>query len=260
MVKKVTRASGQLVILIARYAAAILAIGLLWHAGSLACGEALLPKPVDAAALFLSSLSDPAFLAHFGCSAGRLAAGLLISAAVAFPLGILLGHFKAADRVGAPFVFITYPLPKIVLLPVFFVLLGLGESSRVLLIALTAGYQILVIVREAALALSRSYAEAVRYMGGGAWDLLRHVYVPAALPGFFTGLKIAAGTGVAVLFLAESFATDTGLGYLIMDAWGIGDTLSMFCGILGMGVLGLAVYGLLWAAERLLCPWLHQGK
>ena len=66
---------------------------------------------------------------------------------------------------------------------------------------------------------------------------------------------MASGTGVAVLFLAESFATNTGLGYLIMDAWGLGDTLSMFNGILGMGALGLALYASVWGAEQLCCPW-----
>ena len=77
----------------------------------------------------------------------------------------------------------------------------------------------IVIVRAAALSLDPVYETAITCMGAGRWDRIRYVYLPAALPAFLTSLKVACGTAVAVLFLAESFATTTGLGFLIMDAW-----------------------------------------
>ena len=123
------------------------------------------------------------------------------------------------------------------------------------MIGLTTGYQILVIVRDAALSLNPVYEQAYRSMGGKGWGLLRHVWLPAALPALMTSLKVAAGTAVAVLFLAESFATDSGLGWLIMDAWGMGDALRMFTGILGMSVLGLFLYGSVGVLERIFCRW-----
>ena len=249
------RLAGGVLEMVLRYVAAFLVIGLLWQAGTAAFGDAVLPSPVATGRLFAESLSDPVYLAHFGTSTLRLAVGMAVAAVCSFVLGLWLGHVRLADRLGAPLVFITYPLPKIVLLPVFFLLLGLGESSRILLIALTTGYQMLVIVRASAKALDPVYEEALRFMGGGIAAVVRHVYIPAALPDFFTSLKVASGTGVAVLFLAESFATNTGLGYLIMDAWGLGDTLAMFNGILGMGALGLGFYAIVWYAERLCCPW-----
>lgn len=248
------------VLILIRYAGAFLALGVFWQLGTVCFGENVLPAPLSVVALFAASLADPEYLHHASVSAFRLASGLTAATAVAFPLGLWLGHSKRADALLSPLVFITYPLPKIVLLPVFFVLLGLGESPRLLLIALTGGYQILIIVRESARALDRVYAQAVGYMGGGTADLVRHVYVPAALPSLLTGLKVAVGTGIAVLFLAESFATDAGLGFLIMDAWGIGDSAMMFNGILGMAALGLIFYALLWMLERLLCPWKRQGR
>ena len=240
---------------VVRYTVAVIFLGLLWQVGTTAFGDAVLPSPWATGKLFLTSLTEPVYLTHLGISTLRLAVGMTIAAAAAFLLGLWLGHVRLADKLGAPLIFITYPLPKIVLLPVFFLLLGLGESSRILLIALTTGYQMLVIVRAAAKALDPVYEDAVRFMGGNLGAVVRHVYIPAALPDFFTSLKVASGTGVAVLFLAESFATNTGLGYLIMDAWGLGDTLSMFNGILGMGALGLALYASVWGAEQLCCPW-----
>lgn len=190
----------------------------------------------------------------------RLALGLVAAVAVAFPLGLLLGHCRAADLAGSPLLFITYPLPKIVLLPVFFTLVGLGDASRVLLIALTTGYQVLVIIRAGALSIDPSWVKAFRSMGGTTAEAVRHLYVPAALPALFTSLKVASGTAVAVLFLAESFATTSGLGYLIMDAWGMGDVLFMFNAILGMSLLGLVIYGVIGLLERVCCPWLFAGR
>ncbi len=240
---------------VVRYLAAFAALGLIWQAGTLAVGEAVLPSPVRTLEVFLASMCDPVFLSHVWVSFVRLTAGLAAGAVPALFLGLLLGHMRVADKALSPFVFITYPLPKIVLLPVFFVFLGLGDASRVVLIALTCGYQMLVIVRAAALSLDPVYEAALTFMGGGRLARIRYVYLPAALPAFLTSLKVASGTGVAVLFLAESFATTSGLGYLIMDAWGIGDMILMFTAILGMSLLGLVLYGALWIAEKAFCPW-----
>ena len=95
--------------------------------------------------------------------------------------------------------------------------LGLGDSSRILLIALATGYQILVIVRESALALNPSYELAMRSMGASTAERVLHVY-SCGLPLTLHGFEGASSTAVAVLFLAESFATDAGLGWYIMNA------------------------------------------
>ena len=235
--------------IVMRYILGFLFLGGCWHAGALALGPDLLPDPVATIRLFAESLGTPEFWGHILVSLWRLTLGLVAAVAVAFPLGLLLGHCRAADLAG-----------KIVLLPVFFTLVGLGDASRVLLIALTTGYQVLVIIRAGALSIDPSWAKAFRSMGGTTAEAVRHLYVPAALPALFTSLKVASGTAVAVLFLAESFATTSGLGYLIMDAWGMGDVLSMFNAILGMSLLGLVIYGVIGLLERVCCPWLFAGR
>ena len=131
-----------------RYFCGSVAVLLLWQLGSVTLGSDILPDPLRALGGFWDALKDPEFIGHIGLSLYRLLTALALAIAVSFPLGVLLGHSKAADWLGAPVTFITLPLPKIVLLPVFFTILGLGDSSRILLIALATGYQILVIVRE----------------------------------------------------------------------------------------------------------------
>ena len=243
--------------LILRYVTGSVVLLSLWVAGSRVLDPEILPDPLASLVLFAVSLGAPGFLGHIGVSLVRLIGALAVAVVTGFSLGLWFGHSKTADWLGAPLTFITLPLPKIVLLPVFFTVLGLGDASRVLLIALATGYQILVIVRESALALDPSYEMSLRSMGATAGERFRHAYLPAALPALITSLKVSLGTALAVLFLAESFATDSGLGWLIMDAWGLADMGRMFTGILGMCVLGLLFYGAIGIAQKLLCPWMR---
>lgn len=244
-----------------RYFAALAALLVLWQIGSLALGEFLLPRPLDVLKALAEALGTSAFWGHAGASAWRALAALSLAWLTAFPLGLALGHGRLADKFLSPLVFLTYPLPKIVLLPLFLTLFGLGDLPRVLLIALTAGYQILVVTRASAKGLDRKYLDSFRSLGGTPAQALRHVLIPAALPDAMTALKVASGTAVAVLFMAESFATRRGLGFLIMDAWGRGDQLEMFTGILAMSGLGVGLYEVCDALERASCRWrsFHLG-
>lgn len=241
--------------LILRYVLGFLFLGLLWHLGSVALGPELLPRPDETLRLFVERLGTSEFWGHIGVSFARLLGGLAVALLTALPLGLLMGHWRLFDGATSPLLFITYPIPKIVLLPVFFTLVGLGDASRILLIALTVGYQMLVILRASAQALDPSYVQAFISMGGTRAQAVRHVYLPALLPSLFTSLKVASGTAMAVLFLAESFATTSGLGYLIMDAWGMGDVVGMFVDILAMSLLGLVFYLALGFLERVFVPW-----
>ncbi len=208
--------------IVMRYILGFLFLGGCWHAGALALGPDLLPDPVATIRLFAESLGTPEFWGHILVSLWRLTLGLVAAVAVAFPLGLLLGHCRAAELAGSRSSSLLIRCPRSYCFPCSSRWWGSGDASRVLLIALTTGYQVLVIIRAGALSIDPSWAKAFRSMGGTTAEAVRHLYVPAALPALFTSLKVASGTAVAVLFLAESFATTSGLGYLIMDAWGMG--------------------------------------
>ena len=125
--------------IVLRYILGFLFLGGCWHAGALALGPDLLPDPVATIRLFAESLSTPEFWGHILVSLWRLTLGLVAAVAVAFPLGLLLGHCRAADLACSTTPFISSPLHRIVLFPALFTLVGLGDASRVLLSALTAG-------------------------------------------------------------------------------------------------------------------------
>lgn len=238
-----------------RYLLAFMILLSFWEWGSRILGPFLLPSPRDVVDRFAITVQTPVFWEHVGSSLWRVLAGLSLAWCTGFPLGLLLGYQHWADRFLSPMIFLTYPLPKIVLLPVFLTLFGLDDFPKIMLIALTTGYQILVVTRGGTQNLDRRYILSFRSLGGTPGQLVRHVLVPAVLPDAITSLRVASGTAVAVLFMAESFATQRGLGFMIMDAWGRSDQEDMFVGILAMSLLGIVIYEICNIFEYLLCRW-----
>ena len=239
----------------------ILTLGLLWELSATGLGGIILPHPKAAVGAFISAMGTQIFWEHFGVSAYRAITAMAIAWGIAFPLGLIMGSVKRIDNLLAPFIFLTYPIPKIVLLPIFLLLLGLGDAAKIAMIALILGYQILVTTRDGVRAINPKYYDSVRSLGGSQWDVLREVLIPAALPHGFTALRLGTGVSVAVLFFVESFATSRGLGYMIMDAWGAMDYLGMFTGILGMSMMGAALYEIANLMERQACKWMFlRGK
>jgi len=192
---------------------------------------------------------------HFLYSFFRVVTALLLAAGGAIPLGLLLGYERKLDYFLSPFFYLTYPIPKIVFLPLILFWLGLGEASRIFLLTLLISYQILITVRDKAKNVPRDLLNAAYSLGAERKNIYWEVLLPYCLPGVFTAMRLALGTTIAILFMTETFATTKGLGYLIMDAWGRGDWQEMFSGVLGMSLLGLFLYGSLDYLEKKICPW-----
>lgn len=238
-------------------AAAVLLAG--WEVLARALATPALPGPGPALADFVR-LFPGALAPHLAVSGARVVASMALGAGLAAPLGLVLGRSPRADRVLAPLVFLTYPIPKVVLLPVFLTVLGIGNASKIGLIATIVFFQILVTARGAARNIPEASVVSVRSLGAGRWQVFRHVVVPAALPDVFTALRIGTGTAVAVLFFCESVAGSSGLGYYILDAWGRIAASEMFAGVLAMALLGVGLYESLEVLEARLCRWTRAGR
>ena len=235
------------------YAGATVVLLAAWWLLALLVNSPALPGPVVALATLFASWGG--IWPHILISAARVLAAMAIGTLLAVPLGLLLGRSPRADAVAAPLIFLTYPIPKVVLLPVLFVLLGIENTPKVALIALIVFFQILVTARDAAKAVPEGSILSVRSLGASRFDVHRHVVVPASLPDIFTALRIGTGTAIAVLFLAETIAGHDGIGWYIGDAWGRIDYPSMFAGILGMALLGVVLYEALDAIDAWATRW-----
>lgn len=235
------------------YVGAILAVLLGWAILSIALQSPALPSPWSAFVVFGQEWQ--ALLPHVGISLWRIVASMIIGTVLALPLGLWAGRSRRADTVLAPLLYLLYPIPKVVFLPVLMVLMGLGDGPKIVLIALVIFFQTAITARDSAKAIPAASVMSVRSLGATPWQIVRHVVLPASLPSVFTALRINTGTAIAILFLSESIAGTSGIGYYIVNAWGMIDYASMFAGIIAMALLGVLLYEALNLVEARLTRW-----
>lgn len=238
------------------YLLAIFFFFLGWNILSCILKSPALPKPLPAIDQFFYIFPNTLWK-HFISSSYRVVTSLLIGIATAVPLGLFLGLNERIDRLFAPLIYLLYPIPKIALLPVIFIIFKIGDASKIFLITLIIFFQILVTTRDAAKKVPPASIVSVLSLGANKWEIYKHVVIPACLPEIFTAVRISLGTAISVLFFAESFATFQGLGYFIFEAWSRISYQEMFAGILALSLLGALLFLLVDILQRLLCPWLY---
>jgi len=193
---------------------------------------------------------------HFWASTKRVLASILLAVLLAAPAGLILGQSNRLNRIFSPVVYMLYPIPKVVLVPVILLLFGIGDFPKIIIIFLILFFQILVLVRDSAADIEPKMLLSVRSLGAGRRALFRYVYFPSSLSAILTALRQSVGTAVAVLYIAELFATRQGLGYYIYLN---GNTLfnypAMYAGVLAMSLLGLGLYFTVDRLERRFCQW-----
>jgi 4-hydroxybenzoate polyprenyltransferase len=238
------------------YAMSLAACLLIWKVASLVLNSVVLPSPEETMRALWDTLGTGRFWSDFGISTMRVLASIALACALAFPLGIMIGYNRKTDLMVSPLIFLTYPIPKMVFLPVIILLFGLGDLSKILLIVLVVFFQILVATKEGVSGLDRKYIDSMRSMGASERDIIREAVIPAALPSCFTALRIVTGTSISVLFLVEYFAGSSGLGYMIMSAWNWGQYTQIYVGIVAMSFLGISIYEAFTFLERRCCRWM----
>jgi ABC-type nitrate/sulfonate/bicarbonate transport system permease component len=221
----------------------------LWQVLSWIVDRPILPSPVEVLPLFVRALPGKLGI-HLLASTGRVLVAIGVSVVTAAPLGLILGQAPKLDRIFAPLIAIVYPIPKIVFLPVIYVLMGITDVSKIFLIAIIIFFQILVVVRDEAKNLRPELILSVRSLCAGRRALFRFVYLPASLPAVLTAVRVSVGTAIAVLFIAEQSLTTYGLGYyIVVETYQVLLYPEMFTGIMAMGMLGIALYFLISGLE-----------
>ena len=214
----------------------------------------VIPSPEQVLLRLMQKFPDT-IAVHAGYSLLRIVLGLVVAVAVGYPVGVLMGYFPRVNRLLAPILYLTYPVPKIALLPVVMLLFGVGETSKMLLVFLIIVFQVVVAVRDAVAAIPPETYAPLRVLGATFAQIVRHIIVPASLPKFITAVRVAMATAISVLFFTETFGTQYGIGYYIMDAWLRVSYLDMYAGITVLSTMGLVLFILLDWTERRLCAW-----
>jgi putative hydroxymethylpyrimidine transport system permease protein len=213
----------------------------------------LLPPP----SRVLGALVDDA-----GLLAGA-AASTLTTAVLGLVLGATSGvglavAMVASERVRAalyPLTVVSQSVPMVVLAPLFVVWFGFGLLPRVLVVALVAFFPVALATVGALLAADRDQVDLLRAMGASRADVVRHVLLPSALPGFFTGLTVAASYAMFGAVVAEWIGASSGLGLTLERSRASFETSSMFAAVVVIAAVSVLLVGLVLAAERLVVPW-----
>jgi NitT/TauT family transport system permease protein len=234
----------------------IIALLLTWQILSWLIDKPILPSPFVVIQTFFMELTN-GLLGHLMASLWRVVASTALAIMLAAPAGLIMGQSDRVNSIFSPIVYLIYPIPKVVLVPIMLLIFGIGDLSKILIIFIILFFQILVLVRDQASSLRPELIQSVRSLGAGRKALFRFVYLPASLPAILTALRQSVGTAVAVLYIAELFATQKGLGYYIyLKGSTLFDYPAMYAGILAMSLLGLGLYFTVDWLEKRLCPWL----
>jgi len=198
-----------------------------------------LPSPLGVLAEGWEMLRSGELLGHLASSLQRLVLGFALGAAAGVVVGVTVGFFAAAEAVGTPVLAATFPVPKIALLPLLILWLGLGEPSKVAVIALGVFFPMAINtftgVRQADPLLVRA---AVAF-GARRWSVIRKVILPSAL----------------LLVAAEMIAVESGIGFLVLHAGNLMQTTKLMVGIVVLSILGVLSHWGLGRLERLAIPW-----
>ncbi len=218
-----------------------------------------LPPFSQVVAAGLEMMKTGELFRHLFASLWRVAWGFGLGGGLGFVFGGLLGASARADGLFRPLLTGAYPIPKIALLPLLILWLGLGEASKIAVIGLGVFFPMVINVRAGVLNVEPLFIRAALSLGSSRWRVFRKVVLPAALPMIFAGLRLGVGVGLLLVVTAEMVAADRGVGFLVLQAADLMQTPKLMCGILVLSVLGWFCNWALDRLERLCIPWKERG-
>lgn len=180
------------------------------------------------------------FLTHFVNSMTRFVLAGILSIPLACLLGIWTGSSKLIDRLLNPFFALTYPLPKVALFPLILLVFGLGDFSKIVLIAIGMFYLIYINVRNGTKRILNSQLmEIISIYKIRGWNFYYHFLLKGILRDFFVGLKASVGYGLLLVVVSEFSASRNGIGHFIWQSWDQFRVVDMYAGIFILCLLGL---------------------
>ncbi len=237
-----------------------LIILIIWEIGS---GSGLLrsdyfPSPFSLALNFKVLIEEGELMIHIGATFYRLSLSFLLASLPGIILGLLMGLSITVRLALEPFVNSLYAIPKIALLPLMMMALGIGEGSLIVTSAITAFFQISITTMAGVMSIDKVLLEAARNYGATGWRLFLKVILPGTLPFIFTGLRLGLGLSLILVIAVELAAAKVGLGALIWISWQVLRIKHMYCTLIVIGSIGLFVTHGLEKLGRSIMPWREE--
>ncbi len=214
-----------------------------------------LPSPTEVWQAGVKAVQDGTLAFHVGASVFRVGVGFVLAAAIAIPLGILMGSLKIAEAVFEPIVDFVRYLPVSALLGLLLVYFGIDELEKISVVFIGTFFQLVLMVADVTAHVSKDLLKTAYTLGANGKETFMRVLIPATLPGIFDNLRITLGWAWTYVVLAELIAADRGLGHMIMTAGRFNEMGKIFMGLVVIGSLGFLSDYLFKIAYRIYLPW-----
>ncbi|WP_078855609.1 ABC transporter permease [Streptomyces sp. SCSIO 75703] len=234
-----------------------LALLLVWEilARAGAIDARFFPAPSDIFQRMIESISNGELWGHTWASLRRLFFGFWLGLVPGLLLGVVMGLSRGVRAALSPLVSGTYPIPKSALLPLILLVFGLGEMSKVVMVAIGVFYPVILNTTAGVLQIQPIYYDVAKNFGAKRLQVFRTVAVPGAMPSIMTGVELGAGLGLILIAIAEMVGAESGLGFMIWNAWQLYSVETMYVGLLVIALIGYAMSLLLGSIARAITPW-----
>jgi ABC-type nitrate/sulfonate/bicarbonate transport system permease component len=190
-----------------------------------------------------------------GATLGRAGLGFAIGSLAGLVIGLAMGATQVVRRTVEPVISALNATPKLTLLPLLLLFFGVGETARIILIALSAMIVVSIHVFDAIAGIHRTWVDLAVNYGAKRRNLFREVYLPACLPQIFTGFRLALSSALVITVSCELVSPSTGLGSMVWLAWETFSTDRLYIAILLTAALGSLLHEGLRVLEKRVVPW-----
>lgn len=219
-----------------------------------------MPTPAAVLDSFSERLGSGAYYDDLFASLQRILLGFALAALIGVGLGMLIGRSEMARKTLRPFIEIVRPIPAIALVPLTILLFPSSEQGIIFITFFAAFFPVVVSSIHAMDSLPKVWEEAAQTMGASRWSILRHVVLPGAMPGIFSGLSVSMGVAWICVVSAEMISGQFGIGYYTWQAYGLLDYAGVVVGMLSIGALGLLTAWVVELIGRRVNHWLPRAQ
>lgn len=235
--------------------AGLISFNLIWWIIAVIFQNKALPNPINVYGALPHTMADGGMFVHSLASFRRIIYGTAISLLIALIVGIITGLNKRANKLLNPLLYLSYPIPKLALLPIVMITFGIGENTKVVMIVLIIVFQLTISIRDSIRNINKENFYVLTSLRASNWQYIQHVVLPGIMPDVLSALRVTVGIATSVLFVTETFGTDKGLGFFIVDAWMRIDYLSMYAGIVMISIIGFLLFLVIDLADSIFCKW-----
>lgn len=214
-----------------------------------------LPTPVAIFQAGVDMAADGSLFTNIAVSLERIFLGVTIGAVLAFLVAVLFVQFKAVEALCMPIINFIGPIPVIALLPAIIIWFGIGESSKLIIIAFSTFIVVLGYALDGMKNTDPLLIRSAMSLGANTYQVFTKVIIPSALPNIFAGIKASLSGSFATMVVAEMMGATSGLGYIIINAKAWFKMNNMFLAIVLIGLLYTLFHFVITMIEKVLFRW-----